>query len=265
MRTVRALIAYDGSAYHGWQRQDGFFSVQEAIEDALLDLTGDVIPVHGSGRTDTGVHALGQVAHFHLNSRLDDDRLRHALNARLGGKTNLLRVETCPADFHARFHTRSKRYGYVVWTSRFKPPIGEGLFHWNRYVLDLPAMRAAAAPLRGEHDFRAFSNLGSDPKSTVRRIQSMRIVARHNRVAFLVQGNGFLYNMVRTIAGTLLEVGMGRLEPGCVPRALLSGDRDDAGMTAPAAGLYLLRVMYPEPIFVGRDRGVHGPPGAFAY
>ena len=265
MRTVRALISYDGRAYHGWQRQDGFFSVQEAIEDALFDLLGERIAVHGSGRTDTGVHALGQVAHFHVHTKLDDDRLRHALNHRLGGKTVLRRVETCRADFHARFDTRGKRYAYVMWTSRFRPPLGAGLVHWTRNALNLDAMRTAAAAFRGEHDFNAFRNAGSELNSTVRTIQSLRLVARHNRIVLVVQGNGFLYNMVRTMAGTLMEVGTGRLPVGCVEQALASGIRTDAGMTAPAQGLYLLRVLYREPVFLGRDQGPGGVPGAFDY
>lgn len=258
-------IAYDGRAYFGWQRQDGFLSVQEAIEDALFDLLGDTITLHGSGRTDTGVHALGQVAHCQVASKLGDDRLRHALNARLGGSTVIERLETCRDDFHARFDARGKRYAYVIWTSRFKPPLGHGMYHWVRNSLDLGAMRQAAAAFLGEHDFQAFSNAGSVRHTTVRRIQSARLMARHNRVVFVVQGNGFLYNMVRTMAGTLIEVGTGRLDPECVNRALQSGVRTDAGMTAPAAGLYLVKVLYNEPVFAGRDRGPHGAPGAFDF
>lgn len=265
MRTVRALISYDGRAYHGWQRQDGFYSVQEAIEEALYDLVGEKVTVHGSGRTDTGVHALGQVAHFHVHTALDDDRLRHALNHRLASRTVLQRLETCRGDFHARFDARGKRYAYVIWTSRFKPPLADGLVHWTRSVLDWGAMQRAADAFRGEHDFRAFSNAGSDRKTTVRRIQSLRLIARHNRIVLVVQGNGFLYNMVRTMVGTLLEVGTGRLPVDCVAQALRSGVRTDAGMTAPAAGLYLVRVLYPEPIFQGRDRGPGGVPGALQY
>ncbi len=265
MRTVRLQVAYDGAAYYGWQRQDGFLSVQEAIEDALLDLLGEIVTVHGSGRTDTGVHALRQVAHCQLESGLDDDRLRHALNFRLGGKCVIRRLETCRADFHSRFDAVGKRYGYWVETARFRPPMGRTMFHWVRTPLELAPMRDAAARLVGEHDFKAFSNAGSVRHTTVRTIHGVRIIARTGRVGFVVQGNGFLYNMVRTIAGTLLDVGRGRLQPEQVDVALRSTLREDAGVTAPAEGLYLLRVLYNEPVFAGRDRSDRGVPGAFQY
>ncbi|MEZ6020655.1 MAG: tRNA pseudouridine(38-40) synthase TruA, partial [Planctomycetota bacterium] len=156
-------------------------------------------------------------------------------------------------------------YAYLIHTSRFHPPLGKGLFHWTRSPLDLARMRDAARRFVGEHDFAAFSNAGSVRKTTVRRIHALRLVARHNRVALVVQGNGFLYNMVRTIAGTLIDVGTGRFEPDCVDRALASRERTDAGHTAPAAGLYLVRVLYDEPVFPGRDCGPAGSPGVFQY
>ncbi|MDF1839252.1 MAG: tRNA pseudouridine(38-40) synthase TruA [Planctomycetota bacterium] len=265
MRTIRMQIAYDGAAYFGWQRQDGFLSVQEAIEHALLDLLGQVVTVHGSGRTDTGVHALRQVAHCQLDSALDDDRLRHALNFRLGGSCVIGRLETCRADFHARFDAVGKRYGYRVETGRFRPPMGRTTFHWIRNPLRLEPMRDAASRLVGTHDFKAFSNAGSVRHTTVRTIHGVRIIARANRLGFVVQGNGFLYNMVRTIAGTLLDVGRGRLKPEQVDVALKSTIREDAGITAPAEGLYLIRVLYDEPTFSGRDRSSKGVPGAFQY
>lgn len=265
MRAVRVLIAYDGSSYFGWQRQDGFDSVQQHLEEALEALLGDPVVVHGAGRTDTGVHALGQVAHFHVDTALSDDRLRHALNHHLPHSIVLRRLETCPDDFHARFDARGKRYAYRVVTARFRPPFGRGTCHWTRDAFDAAAMRAAGAQLLGQHDFKAFASAGSPRKSTVRTLQHLRIVARRSGFWLVVQGDGFLYNMVRAIAGTLLEVGRGKLAPEAVGEILRSKDRRQAGPTAPAEGLYLLSVLYREPIFTGRDRGPNGVPGLFQY
>jgi tRNA pseudouridine38-40 synthase len=263
MRNVRIRLAYDGSKFFGWQRQDGFLSVQQALEEAVLALTGGAVTVHGAGRTDTGVHALGQVAHFHVETRLDDDRLCHALNAHLCEGVVIERLETCRADFHARFSARSKRYLYLTLTSRFRPPFAPANSHWLSYPLDLPAMRAAARSLIGRHDFRAFGNTGSPRSNTVREIHDLRFIARSAALALIVQADGFLYNMVRTIAGTLLDVGRGRLRATCVDDALASGDRTRAGHTAPASGLYLLSVQYPERVFAGPASPGHARPGVF--
>jgi len=250
MRNVRVRLAYDGSKFFGWQRQDGFHSVQQALEEAVLALTGEVVTVHGAGRTDTGVHALGQVAHFHVGTRLDDDRLCHALNAHLCDGVVIERAETCSPEFHARFDARSKRYLYLTLTSRFRPPFAPEHAHWMSYPLDFAAMRSAARALVGRHDFRAFGNTGSPRVSTVREIHDLRFIARARALALIVQADGFLYNMVRTIAGTLLDIGRGRLDPACIERALASGDRTEAGHTAPPNGLYLISVQYPERAFV---------------
>lgn len=263
MRNVRAKITYDGSLFYGWQRQDGFASVQQAVEEALEGLVGAPVIVHGAGRTDTGVHALGQVASFHTDTRLEDDRLRHALNAHLCDGIVVERLETCRDDFHARFDARGKRYLYVTATSRFRPALATQYTHWLCDPLDLPAMRAAARDIVGRHDFRAFGNAGSPRKTTVRTVHRLRLVPRRRAFAFVVQGDGFLYNMVRTIAGTLLDVGRGRLEPGCVREALESGERELLGPTAPARGLYLLTTLYDEDVFVGPDVGPRGRAGAF--
>lgn len=263
MRNVRLRIAYDGSRFYGWQRQDGFVSVQETIEKALEELLGDKLTLHGAGRTDTGVHALRQVANVHLDTHLEDDRLRHALNAHLPRSVVVDRLETCRDDFHARFDARGKRYAYLTLTTRFRPPFGREQAHWVPQSLDYEAMRRAAAQLVGRHDFRAFANTGSERKSTVRRVSSLRFLARRERFAFVIQADGFLYNMVRTIAGTLIDVGRRRLDPDCVRRALASADREEVGPTAPARGLYLASVRYSEPVFPGPDRGPHGTPGLF--
>ncbi|MCC6406545.1 MAG: tRNA pseudouridine(38-40) synthase TruA [Planctomycetes bacterium] len=265
MRNVRLQIAYDGSRFHGWQRQEGFYSVQEALEDAYRCVTGDSVVVHGAGRTDTGVHALRQVAHVHVETRLEDDRLRHALNAHLAEGVVVRRLETCRDDFHARFDARGKRYMYVIATARFRPPFGEKLCHWCEQPLDLPRMRAAASELVGEHDFSALASSGSPRRSNVRRIQSIHFIARRERLAFVVEGNGFLYNMVRTIAGTLIQVGRGKVAPSEVREILESRERKNAGPTAPPEGLYLVSVLYDEPVFARRDRGPRGAPGVFQY
>ena len=263
MRNVRILVAYDGSKFFGWQRQDGFDSVQQRIEEALHGLAGERVIVQGSGRTDTGVHALGQVAHFHVDTRLEDDRLRHALNANLPEAIRVRRLETCAPDFHARFDAIGKRYLYLVATSRFQPPFARELVHWNHEPLDLARMRAAAGLLAGKHDFKAFGNTGSPRKTTVRTLRALRILAHQRGFGVLAEADGFLYNMVRTLVGTLIEVGRGRFEPEQVREALETGERTLAGPTAPACGLYLLRVRYPEPVLSGSDRGPRGVPGLF--
>jgi len=252
VRNIRLLIAYDGSRFFGWQRQDGFDSVQQSLEEAVLAATGRRTTVHGSGRTDTGVHALGQVASLHLDTRLTDDRLRHALNAYLPEGVVVREAETCDDAFHARFHATSKRYAYQIATSRFAPPFGRAHQAWTPWPLDAARMRRAGRALIGRHDFAAFGNTGSPRSTTVRTIQHLRCVARRERFWFVVQGDGFLYNMVRTIAGTLIDVGRGKLDEGAIERALASGRRDDAGPTAPAGGLYLLSVQYPDRAFTGR-------------
>tara|TARA_R110002072_G_scaffold36261_36_gene106886 strand:- start:6638 stop:7438 length:801 start_codon:yes stop_codon:yes gene_type:complete len=264
MRTVRAEIAYDGSRFFGWQRQDGFHSVQAAVENGLAALHDQVVLIHGSGRTDTGVHALRQVAHWQTDTRLDDGRLRLALNAHLEDGVVVRRLETCRPDFHARFDARAKRYLYVVSTALFRPPFGAQYVHWVPRALDLTNMRAAANVLVGEHDFAAFGNTPTVRRaSTVRNVHGIRWIVRRERFALVVQGNGFLYNMVRNIAGTLIDVGIGKLTVDDVRGALLSGRREETGMCAPAGGLYLLRALYDEPLFGGRDRGPHGVPGTF--
>ncbi len=261
MRNLRVLISYDGSKFFGWQRQDGFWSVQEALEQAVEAATVEKVTVFGAGRTDTGVHALRQVASFHVESSLADDRLRHALNAHISKGATVERLETCEEDFHARFSACGKRYLYRVGTSRFRRPFPAEYEHWINQPLDLAAMTEAAAALIGTHDFVGFASAGSGVKTTVRTLTHARLIARRRGLAIVVQGDGFLYNMVRAIAGTLIDVGRGRLDPSCVKVALSDGERSKLGPTAPAAGLYLLRVLYPMPCFQGADLGPNGAPG----
>ena len=210
---------------------------------------GEHVAVHGSGRTDTGVHALGQVASFHVETSLGDDQLLRALNAYVPEGITLLDLETCADGFHAQRDARGKRYMYLIWNSRFRPPFGRDFMHWVRRPLDLDAMRRAGRYLVGEHDFTSFAGAGSPRHSNVRRVTSLHLVARRHRIDLLIQGNGFLYHMVRSVAGTLLEVGRGKLEADDVARILAAKDRKEAGPTAPASGLYLLRVLYGGEVF----------------
>jgi tRNA pseudouridine38-40 synthase len=244
MRNVRLVMAYHGARFHGWQRQDGFDSVQQALEEALLAATGEQVSVHGAGRTDTGVHALGQVASFHTATRLDDDRLLHAVNAHLPAGAVVRSLATCHDAFHARFHALSKRYAYTIACSRFRPALAADLVCWTPWPLDVGRMRRAAADVVGEHDFRAFGNAGSPRSTSVRRVQRLHWIVRRQRLTFVIQGDGFLYNMVRTIAGTLIDVGRRKRDEDALRRALASGERDDAGPTAPAEGLCLVSVQY---------------------
>lgn len=255
MRNVRMLIAYDGARFFGWQRQDGFDSVQESLEDALLGIFSKHIVVHGAGRTDTGVHALGQVANFHVDTVLDDHHLQRAINAHLPPEVVVRRLETCRADFHARFDAKGKRYLYLIWNEEERSPFARHRAHFVRERLDTKAMAVAARHLVGTHDFTSLASSGSPRSTNVRTIRAARLVVRRNRLAIVVQGDGFLYNMVRTIAGSLIDVGRGRTSPSRFAEVLAARDRTQAGPTAPAAGLYLLGVRYAEPCFGGPPRG----------
>lgn len=247
MQTYLLTLSYHGRAYAGWQRQAAFPTVQEKLEDACARIFGEPIVVHGSGRTDAGVHALGQTAHLRVPRAFPPAELLRALNGNLPMDIAVRGVRPVPARFHARFSAAGKRYLYRFWNTRIRPVHGADLHWWVRGPLDLAAMRAAGQHLLGEQDFAALAtNPGYERKfGTVRTIQRLHLIRRPHGLDLLVQGDGFLYNMVRAIAGTLQEIGLGKYPPSRMREILDSRDRSQAGMTAPACGLYLLRVLYP--------------------
>ncbi len=246
MRRIRILIEYDGTAYVGWQIQQNGVSVQAKLRQALFSVTGEHCAVHGSGRTDSGVHARAQVAHFDTGARMDAGKFAVAMNMSLPHDIRVLYSEETGGDFHARFSAREKSYRYTV-----QPGPHARVFTRNTALhvhtpLDLERMRRAAALCAGKHDFSAFMSAGCTMENTVRTIFSSDWSLDGCRLHYDVTGNGFLYNMVRILAGTMLEIGSGKRDTECILRALESCRRSDAGPTAPAHGLTLMRVRYPD-------------------
>ena len=257
LRRIALLTAYHGGAFHGFQVQPGFATVQEELERAWAAVAGEKVVVHGSGRTDSGVHAWGQVAHFSTASRLDERRLRPALNAYLPDEIVVRAAVDVAPDFHARRSALGKHYRYRLAVGPVRPVLEAGLLGWERRPLDLAAMRAALPALLGRHDFAAFAAAGRTTRTTVRTLQAIHILRVRGGLDFHFAGDGFLYRMVRNLVGTLLEVGRGKRGPRWAAAVLASGDRRRAGATAPAEGLYLWRVRYQEDPFRGLSRPSH--------
>ena len=246
MRRIRLIISYDGTNYVGWQVQPNGVSVQELTEKALFELTGERIRLEGSGRTDSGVHAKAQVAHFDTNARMAADKFAVAMNMHLPPDIRVLYSEECSVDFHARFSAKRKQYTYTV---QFGPHADVFMRFFTLHLHqspDLDAMQQAAQAVLGTHDFKAFMCSGSSIENTVRTITVSEWTRNGSFLTYRVEGNGFLYNMVRILVGTMLEIGSGKRPISDMRKALETGDRSDAGATAPAHGLCLARVIYPD-------------------
>lgn len=238
------IVEYDGTDYAGWQRQANALAVQQVLEETLERLTGERIVLHGASRTDAGVHALGQSVHFDTDSRIPGEKFSYALNALLPHDIRVSLSEDAASDFHARFSTKGKRYRYLFWDAPHAGALNRNTHAHSIYPLDVEKMQAEADALIGTHDFAAFAASGSVVKDTVRTIWKAEVTRDGHEVKLIVEGSGFLYNMVRIIAGTLRDVGSGKLEPGALKRAIETGDRLDLGVTAPAHGLTLMEVFY---------------------
>lgn len=243
-RRIRIVIEYDGGAYVGWQLQENGVSVQQKLNEALSAVTKEQIRVHGSGRTDSGVHARAQVAHFDTDARMPASKFAIASNMRLPRDIRVLYSEEAPPDFHARFSAKNKTYRYAVQTGPHADVFTRGTALHVHFPLDFERMRLAAPDALGEHDFSAFMTAGSNIESTVRTITRSEWTREGAYLYYFVSANGFLYNMVRILVGTFLEIGEGKRPQDAVARALVSKNRADAGATAPAHGLTLMRVQY---------------------
>ena len=244
-KRFRLTIAYDGTSYSGWQVQPNGLAVQQVIEESIERIGGERVKLHGSGRTDRGVHAAGQVAHVDLPDRIPARGWQQALNAILPPDIRIMKVVITKDDFHARKSAVSKEYRYFIWNASVIPP------HRRLYALHVPdkldvcAMRDAADKLIGKHDFAAFTaNPNRVVESTVRTVYSLDIRQRGNEVVLVVKGDGFLYKMVRSLAGYLIRVGQGRLPPESAETILASRKRTARVETAPPHGLFLWRVSY---------------------
>jgi tRNA pseudouridine38-40 synthase len=241
----KLIIEYDGSCYHGWQRQARERTIQGTIEGAIARLTGEKVSLLGSGRTDAGVHALGQVANFRSASALSAEVVLRALNALLPDDIVVLDCSIVPAGFHARFDAREKTYCYSL-LNRPSPAAVGRQYHWHiRHPLNVPAMQAALTHLTGKHDFTSFQGAGSPRPHSIRSLTAAHIeLPGDGRIDITVSANGFLKHMVRNIVGTLVAVGRGRIAAGDVPAIIEARDRAAAPATAPACGLCLMGVRY---------------------
>jgi len=243
-RTIKLVLEYDGTCFSGWQIQPRKNTVQQVAQDILQRVTQENIKVVGASRTDTGVHALGQVAHFRTRSKISVEKLFIALNGLLPPQISVKAVEEADADFHAIRSAKFKTYRYVIRNAKTGSAL-QRLRMWHvRDSLDLPAMRRAARALVGRHDFSAFRGAKSDTKTSTRRLLRVSIRKADDNIVIEIVGDGFLKYMVRNIVGTLVDVGKGRISPVAFREIVRSRDRKKAGMTAPAFGLYLVEVGY---------------------
>jgi tRNA pseudouridine38-40 synthase len=245
MRTLKLVLEYDGFEYHGWQVQDDVPTVQGTIEATLEKILGERVRVNGAGRTDARVHALGQVASFQCFSAIPTDALQRALNSSLPRDMVVHDVQDVPTDFHARFSALGKVYAYRILNRPVRAPL-RLRYAWHiPQPLDIPTVALAGAYLQGTHDFSSFQATGSEVKTTERTMMELTVTREGDEVVISCTANGYLRHMVRNIVGTLVEVGRGARQPADIKRILDGRDRQLAGATAPAHGLYLVHVLYP--------------------
>ena len=244
VRRIKLVVAYDGTNYCGWQVQPNGVSIQAMLQKHIEELTGEKIMLTGASRTDSGVHALGQVAVFDTEKPWPAERFVPALNQRLPKDIVIQSAEEVPGDFHPRYQKTLKTYEYRILNREFPLPMYRNNTYFCYRKLDLEKMQQAAEYLRGEHDFKSFCATAAVVETTVRTIYELTVSRQEDIIIIRVTGNGFLYNMVRIIAGTLLQAGMGMIEPEEIKTILAAKERSAAGPTAPAQGLTMIGIEY---------------------
>ncbi|MFC1814349.1 tRNA pseudouridine(38-40) synthase TruA [Thermodesulfobacteriota bacterium] len=244
-KNFKLTIEYDGTNFHGWQRQKNECTIQAEIETAITTMTGQTVTLIGSGRTDAGVHAVGQVANFHCDTELSPEVFQKGLNSLVSADIIIKRCEAVPETFHSRFDAKSKTYHYNILNREIPSAIGRQYVWFIRKKLDHDLIRAAIGKIIGRHDFKAFEGAGSPRSSTTREVMKAELMEEEQgRCIFEVEADGFLRFMVRNLVGTLVEVGHGNITSEDFHNILLSKDRNLAGATAPAQGLFLMKVKY---------------------
>ena len=243
-KRIRLTVAYDGTAYCGWQVQPGVVTIESELNRCLSDLLKEDIQVIGASRTDSGVHAMGNIAVFDTTARMPGEKVSYALNQRLPEDIRIQKSEEVPANWHPRHQNSRKTYEYRIYCGEFPMPVKRlySLFTYHR--LDVEAMQQAASYFMGEHDFKSFCQVGAQVETTVRTIYDLTVEEQGAELVIRVTGNGFLYNMVRIIAGTLMEVGQGKKKPEDISGIIAAKNRQAAGPTAPPQGLMLVKYEY---------------------
>ncbi len=245
MRNIKLTIEYDGKDFNGWQKQPDKLNIQGTIEKAIEAVTGEKVELNASGRTDAGVHAIGQVANFKTNSKIPTEKIPIALNTKLKKTIRIIKAEEVEERFHSRLSCKRKTYRYVINNSEFSSALYRNFECHIPQKLDIEKMEKASKYFEGEHDFKAFKASGTSSKSSRRTIYNASVYKREDgRICIQLTGNGFLYNMVRIIAGTLIEVGLGKIKPEEITKIIEEGKRENAGKTMPPYGLFLVKVEY---------------------
>ena len=246
MRNIKLTIEYDGKDFNGWQKQPTKLNIQGEIERAIEEVTGEKVDLIASGRTDAGVHAIGQIANFKTNCNIPISKIPIALNTKLKRSIRIMKAEEVEERFHSRYNCKRKTYRYIINNSINGTAIYRNLQYHFPEKLDEHKMDEAIQYFVGKHDFKAFKASGTSSKSSIRTIYSGKVERIGELIYIEITGNGFLYNMVRIIAGTLLEVGIGKINPEEIQNIIQSQNRERAGKTLPPQGLYLVNVEYDE-------------------
>ena len=245
MRNIKCIVTYEGTRYQGWQRQESSDNtIQGKLEQLISRMCAEKIEIQGSGRTDAGVHALGQVINFHTHSEMKVQEMLTYMNQFLPEDIAVVEIEEVSERFHSRLNAKGKQYSYRVWNSSVPNVFWRRFAHTVEQPLDVEAMKKAAGYLLGEHDFKSFTSTKKGKKSTVRNIKSIDIVQDGNMLTFTFKGNGFLYHMIRILVGTLIEVGLGDRSAESIPQTIAAKDREQAGALVPGKGLVLEQVFY---------------------